>query len=108
MPLWPVWKRAGNPASAITSYSGYTARSFGKKACMFGWNLKPRTPWSAIRRRACSTPARPRAGSIDANGMSTSALAAATSAISSLGTGARPVCDSASTLNTTQAMLRSR
>ena len=44
MPLWPVWKSAGSPASAITSYSGYALRSFGKNAWTLGWNLNPLTP----------------------------------------------------------------
>ena len=34
-------------------------RSFGKNPCTLGWNLKPRTPCSAIRRRASSTPRLP-------------------------------------------------
>jgi hypothetical protein len=43
-----------------------------------------------------------------ANGMSTSGLAAAASAISSLGTGSAPVARSASTVKTTAAIRRSR
>ena len=54
MPLWPVWNSAGTPAASITSYRGYTARSFGKKPCEFGWNLKPRTPWSESSRFAAA------------------------------------------------------
>ena len=54
------------------------------------------------------TPALPRNGSMLANGMSTSGLAAAASATSSLGTGAVPVACSASTVKTTAAILRSR
>jgi hypothetical protein len=43
-----------------------------------------------------------------ANGMSTSAFAAAASAISSFGIWGRPLCSSQSTVKTTAAMLRSR
>ncbi len=45
---------------------------------------------------------------MEAKGISTSALAAAASATSSLGTGAVPVADSASTVKITAAILRSR
>ena len=83
-------------------------RSFGKKPCTLGWNLKPRTPWSAIRRRASSTPRRPLCGSMLANGMSTSELAFATSAISSFGTRVCPVKASESTVKMTAIILRSR
>jgi hypothetical protein len=75
---------------------------------MLGWNLKPLTPYSSTRRRARFTPARPRKGSMEANGISTSALAAAASATSSFGTGSVPVADSASTVKMTAAILRSR
>jgi hypothetical protein len=47
-------------------------------------------------------------GSTDANGMSTSGFAAATSAISSFGTARRPVIVSASTVKMTAAICRSR
>ena len=60
----------------------------GEERLEFGWNLKPRTPWSEIRRRARSTASAPRAGSTLANGIRTSALARAASAISSFGIGA--------------------
>ena len=83
-------------------------RSFGKKPCTLGWNLKPRTPWSAISRRASSTPRLPLCGSMLANGMSTSALACATSAISSFGTRVCPVNDSESTVKMTAIMRRAR
>jgi hypothetical protein len=69
--------------------------------------LNPRTPWSRISRRASST-AFGLLGSTLANGMRTSAFAAATSAISSFHTAGRPVTVSASTVNTTAARLRSR
>ncbi len=74
---------------------------------MFGWNLNPRTPWSRISRTASST-AFDRFGSTLANGIRTSGFAAATSAISSFRTAARPVTLSASTVKTTAIMLRSR
>ena len=83
-------------------------RSFGKKPCAFGWNLKPRTPWSAIRRRASSTPRFPLCGSIDANGISTSEFARAASAISSFGTRFCPVNDSESTVKITAIIFRAR
>ena len=83
-------------------------RSSGKNACTFGWNLKPRTPCSAISRFASSTPRRPLCGSMLANGISTSAFAFATSATSSFGTRCWPVVDSESTVNTTAIMRRSR
>ncbi len=83
-------------------------RSFGKKPCTLGWNLKPRTPCSAIRRRASSTPRRPLCGSMLANGIRTSAFALATSAISSFGTRVCPVNDSESTVKTTAIIRRSR
>ena len=51
---------------------------------------------------------RPRAGSMEANGMITSGCSAAASATSSLGTGGWPLAASASTVNTTQAIRRSR
>jgi hypothetical protein len=107
MPLWPEWKRAGRPASAITSYSGYAPRSFGKNACRLGWNLKPFTRYSEISRRARST-ASGRAGSTLAKAINTSAFVAAASAISSFGIGGIPLFDSQSTVKTTAAILRSR
>jgi len=61
-----------------------------------------------MRRWACRTATRPFQGSTLANGMRTSALAAAASATSSLGTGAVPVADSASTVKITAAIFRSR
>ena len=75
---------------------------------MLGWNLKPRTPCPVTSRRASRAPARPRAGSMDANGMITSGLSAAAWATSSFGTGGSPVAASASTVKTTQAICRSR
>lgn len=45
---------------------------------------------------------------MEAKGISTSGWAAAASATSSFGTGSVPVADSASTVNTTAAILRSR
>ena len=65
-------------------------------------------PWSAISRRASSTPRRPLCGSMLANGISTSAFALATSAISSFGTRGWPVNDSESTVKTTAIIRRSR
>ena len=62
----------------------------------------------ADQARACRAPARPRAGSMEANGMITSGCSAAASATSSLGTGGCPLAASASTVNTTQAIRRSR
>ena len=74
---------------------------------MFGWNLKPRTPWSRISRFASST-APGLCGSTEANGISTSGFAAATSAISSFRTALRPVTVSASTEKITAIIFRSR
>ena len=55
IPVWPVWKSATTPASCSVSYSAECAASEGSKPCTVGWNLKPRTPWSSMRRRASST-----------------------------------------------------
>ena len=44
-------------------------RSFGQNACVFGWNLKPRTP-ASISSRASRTPSLPLCGSTLANGIS--------------------------------------
>jgi hypothetical protein len=96
------------PCSASTSYSGYTNGSLGWNACRLGWNLKPRTPCFSIRVLACRTAALPRHGSTLANGMSTSACSLHASAISSLEIGGCPVAVSASTVNTTAAIRRSR
>ena len=60
-------------------------------------------------RRAARTPAAPRAGSMLANGMTTSEFSAASSAISSLvGSISSPVCEMLSTPKAMQAMSRSR
>ena len=82
-------------------------RSFGKNSCRFGWNLNPFTPCSSISRRARST-ASARDGSTLPNGISTSGLARAASAISSLGICGRPLRASQSTVNRTAAMFRAR
>lgn len=108
IPVCPVWNSAGTPSSSIASYSGYAIRSSGENAWMLGWNLKPRTPYSSTRRRASRTPARPLCGSTLANGTSTSAWAAQLSATSSLAMRGWPVPCSASTVNTTATMRRSR
>src|SRR5215470_16413369 len=93
----------GQPAVRPSSLAAFCFRIFSLTS-----GLNPRTPCAVTRRRAIATPAAPRAGSIDANGMITSGLAAAASATSSLGTGGCPVADSASTVNTTHAIDRSR
>ena len=51
-------------------------RSFGKNPCTGGWNLKPRTPSSAISAARLATPRLPLCGSMLANGISMSALLA--------------------------------
>ena len=100
-------RRAARPPRSPRR-AGRTPRSFGKKAWMFGWNLKPRTPWSRdqpaglgdARRRGAG-----RAGERDQH----------------VGVGGRDLGDllvrdrraaglrdSASTVKTTAAMLRSR
>ena len=82
-------------------------RSFGKKPCTVGWNLKPRIPCSAMSRRASRTPISPLWGSMLANGIMTSGFSAAACATSSLGTRRRPMADSASTGNITKPTRRS-
>ena len=77
--------RAGRPRRSPRR-AGRPSRSFGKNSWMLGWNLKPRTPCSSISRCARSA-ASGRGGSTLANGIITSALAAATSATSSFATG---------------------
>src|SRR3954464_11284252 len=104
--VWPVWKTAGSSCSAITSYSGYAIRSSGKKCCRLGWNLNPRTSWSAISRFAHSTPSAPRCGSIETNGISASPSSAASSRISSFVTG--PPQRTLSTMKQTASISRSR
>jgi hypothetical protein len=70
--------------------------------------LNPRTPYSSISARACLTAALPRQGSTLAKGIRTSACSAQASTISSLEIGGCPVAVSASTVNTTAAIRRSR
>ncbi len=70
--------------------------------------MKPLTPKSLISRRASRAPIFPRAGSMLANGMATSACSAASSATSSLVIRRWPISFSLSTVNTTNAIFRSR
>jgi hypothetical protein len=108
MPVCPVWNSAGTPSSSIASYRGKAIGSSGLKPCRLGWNLKPRTPYRSTNRRASRTPAFPLYGSTLANGMSTSGWRAQSSAISSFEMRGCPVACSASTVNTTAAIRRSR
>ena len=73
-----------------------------------GWNLKPLTPCSSISRRASRAPILPLCGSMLAKAIIMSLFFCAASAISSLGMRRRPSCDSASTVNITRPILRSR